>query len=90
MAANHDLTRRAIEVMTAWLDDPNKTDFAVSRAVDLIVKQDEMQDAAAAAHELITGFINLSGLLLFRIEEATGDKGPTTLQKMAAKTVLGG
>jgi len=75
--ADDEKTRWAIDVMTAWVHDDHSTDF-VGRRVEAYVSE---PDGSAG---LITGLINLSGLLLMGLEATIGKGTEDILQTIAA------
>ena len=74
--ADDEKTRWAIDVMTAWTRDES-ADFVHDR-IDAYV--DEPQGSAG----LITGLVNLSGLLLMGLEATTGKSTSEILQAIAS------
>ena len=74
--ADDEKTRWAIDVMTAWTQD-GQTDFVHDR-VDAYLA--ESQGCAG----LITGLVNLSGLLLMGMEATTGKSSPEIMQAIAS------
>ena len=52
-----------VEVFTAWLDDPDRTDFARSRMLSYLA------DPQGAA-DLIAWLVNVGGALLVRLDDA--------------------
>lgn len=75
--ADDEKTRWAIDVMTAWVDHDCDSDFMHERI-----------DAYSAEPDgypgLITGLINLSGLLLMGMEVSMGKSAPEILQAIAS------
>lgn len=75
--ADDEKTRWAIDVMTAWVDHDRDSDFVHERI-----------DAYSAEPDgypgLITGLINLSGLLLMGLEVSMGTSTPEILQAIAS------
>jgi hypothetical protein len=60
---------KAIEVMTAWTDDQDSTDFASARAGEHTAGPD-------GGLELTAGLISLAGVLLQNLAKARGDGTP--------------
>jgi hypothetical protein len=75
--ADDDKTRWAIDVMTAWIDDDSDTDFVHAR-IDAYLSEPE------GCSGLITGLVNLTGLLLMGMEVSTGKATPEILQAIAS------
>jgi hypothetical protein len=71
-------TRQAIDVMTAWSEQHGDTFFAASRVAEYAGAEPE------GAMRLTVGFINLSAILLVRLQMATGDDAQTILRDAAA------
>ena len=59
----------AIEVMTAWTDNQNDTEFAAQRAAQYTAGPDD-------GLTLTVGLISLSGILLQNLAKARGDGTP--------------
>lgn len=76
--ADDEKTRWAIDVMTAWAQDGD-ADFVHDR-VDCYLAEPQ------GSPGLITGLINLSGLLLMGMEATTG-KSPTEILQAIASTI---
>lgn len=74
--ADDEKTRWAIDVMTAWTQDPG-CEFLHERIHTYLA---EPQGSPG----LITGLVNLSGLLLMGMEATTGRAGPEILQAIAS------
>ncbi|WP_179475680.1 hypothetical protein [Mycolicibacterium vinylchloridicum] len=74
--ADDEKTRWAIDVMTAWAQDCD-ADFVHDR-IDSYLAEPHGESG------LITGLINLSGLLLMGMEASTGKSTPEILQAIAA------
>ncbi|MCV7225154.1 hypothetical protein [Mycolicibacterium komossense] len=74
--ADDDKTRWAIDVMTAWAQGGD-TGFVHDRV-------DSYLGEADGGPGLITGLINLSGLLLMGMEATTGKSTPEILQAIAS------
>jgi hypothetical protein len=70
-------TRWAIGVMTAWADQDSGSDFVHER-IDAYLAEPE------GCSGLITGLMNLSGLLLMGMEVSTGKSTPEILQAIAS------
>ncbi|MCV7228455.1 hypothetical protein [Mycolicibacterium komossense] len=75
--ADDEKTRWAIDVMTAWSDGDHNGEFLHER-IDAYLAE---PDGTAG---LITGLVNLSGLLLMGMEMTTGKGGCETLQAIAS------
>ncbi len=75
--ADDEKTRWAIDVMTAWGDGDRNTEFMHER-IDAYLSE---PDGCAG---LITGFVNLSALLLSGMEMTTGKGRCETLQAIAS------
>lgn len=75
--ANKDDLARAIDVMTAWSDEPNGGDFAWQRMVE------RATDEPNGDIKLVIGLVTLAGWLLVRLEEATKKDIRTHLQEIA-------
>lgn len=73
--ADDEMTRRAIDVMTAWIDDG---DDGLLRA-----RIDHYLDEADGASALTAGLVNLSGLLLMGMEVTIGKSAQEILQSIA-------
>ncbi len=74
--SDDDKTRWAIDVMTAWSHD-DCADFVHER-IDAYLAEPH------GSPDLITGLVNLSGLLLMGMEATTGKGTPEILQAIAA------
>jgi hypothetical protein len=74
----HENVRRAIEVMTASIIDPDKQ-FAWDRVVDNVANEPDGE------MKLLMGFMTLGTELLVRLEDATGKNARWHLQQIAAK-----
>jgi hypothetical protein len=70
--------RAAVDVMTAWTTDPDKTDFAISRA------NEYLSEGPDGFQTLLAGFVGLSGWLLIRLAKAEGQSGSATQDEMRA------
>ncbi|BBZ28873.1 hypothetical protein MMAD_31680 [Mycolicibacterium madagascariense] len=75
--ADDDKTRWAIDVMTAWTHDGHDTDFWQERIAAYLSEPEGYEG-------LITGLVNLSGLLLMGMEVTTGKSTPEVLQAIAS------
>lgn len=75
--ADDEKTRWAIDVMTAWSDDDHHTEFLHERIDAYLAEPD-------GCTGLITGLVNLSGLLLMGMEMTTGKGTFDTLQAIAS------
>ncbi len=75
--ADDEKTRWAIDVMTAWSHEGNATDFMHDR-IDAYLSEPDGQAG------LITGLVNLSGLLLSGLELTTGKSTDEVLQAIAS------
>lgn len=71
-----ELTRWAVDVMTAWAQQDDDSDFVRARIAAYASEPD-------GTDGLITGLINLSGLLLSGMEMFTGKCPAETLQAIA-------
>lgn len=77
--ADDEKTRWAIDVMTAWVDhDADVDSDFVHQRIDAYLAEQE------GPASLITGLINLSGLLLMGMEACLGKSAPEILQTIAA------
>lgn len=77
-----ELTRRAIDVMTAWTTaDHDNSNFVTSRVMEYIGGDPD------EAVNLTIGLVNLAGKLLLKIESTTGANPQTTLQEIAKITL---
>lgn len=74
--ADDEKTRWAIDVMTAWTHGESG-DFVHDRI-------DEYLHEPGGVSGLITGMVNLSGLLLMGLEATTGKATPEILQAIAS------
>ncbi|OPX13053.1 hypothetical protein [Mycobacterium sp. AT1] len=75
--ADDEKTRWAIDVMTAWVDHDSDSDFVHERIA--------AYSSAPGGHPgLITGLVNLAGLLLMGMEVSTGKSTPEILQAIAS------
>jgi len=72
-----DKTRWAVDVMTAWIDEDSDTDFVHER-IDAYLSEPE------GCSGLITGLINLTGLLLMGMEVGSGKSTPQILRAIAS------
>jgi hypothetical protein len=72
-----DKTRWAIDVMTAW-------SFGSDHAELLHQRIDAYLSEPAGCSGLVTGLVNLNGLLLSGMELTTGKSTPEILQAIAA------
>ena len=75
-----DAMADAIRVMTAWASQPDRPDFASSQIEDILRERD-----IEGVFDLVAGFVSLSGVLLTRLEKATGAGYLETLQQIATK-----
>ena len=81
MAKKYESLRKAVGVMTAWVtDNPDSTTFSRERLLEYIYN-DPDNDV-----ELVHGFVDLAGVLLVRLETATGKGVQWHLQDIAAKS----
>jgi len=71
-------TRRAIAIMTAHMSDPPGGPLLIETIRGYL---DEHVDES----EIVIGFVNLCGVLLIRLENATGRDNLTELQDIARK-----
>jgi hypothetical protein len=69
-------TRWAIDVMTAWLEHGHDADFVHHRIADYV-------GAPGGREDLVTGLINLAGLLLSGLELTIGKDSREILQTIA-------
>lgn len=74
--ADDEKTRWAIDVLTAWVDNSTDGDFVHERIAAYIDEPD-------GTSGLITGLVNLSGLLLSGMEISLGRSAPEILQTIA-------
>jgi hypothetical protein len=74
--ADDEKTKWAIDVMTAWAQD-GEAGFVHDR-VDAYLAEPQGRTG------LITGLVNLSGLLLMGMEATTGKSSPEILQAIAS------
>jgi hypothetical protein len=74
--ADDEKTRWAIDVMTAWVDHDTDGDFVHERI-------DAYSSESEGCVGLITGLVNLSGLLLMGMEVSLGRSTPEILQTIA-------
>ncbi|MGE0219499.1 hypothetical protein [Mycolicibacterium sp.] len=81
--ADDEKTRWAIDVMTAWAHD-NGGEFVHER-IDAY-----LAESRGGPDSLITGLINLSGLLLMGLEATTGKSSGQILQAIAATLARNG
>lgn len=77
-----DLTRHAVAIMTAWGDSGDDTSFGIDTLTDIIQERGE-GDLWTGAVEVITGLVNLTGLLLVQRFKDTGQDEQATLQLVA-------
>ena len=75
--ADDEKTRWAIDVMTAWVNHDDDSDFVHDRI-------DAYSSEPDGYPGLITGLINLSGLLLMGMEVSMGKSTPEILQAIAS------
>jgi hypothetical protein len=75
--ADDEKTKWAIDVMTAWSDDDPDIEFLHER-IDAYLSEPD------GCTGLITGLVNLSGLLLLGMEMTTGKGRSETLQAIAS------
>ncbi len=78
-----DLTRDAVAIMTAWVDGTQDASFGIQTLTDILVERGE-GDAFTGAIEVISGFVNLTGLLMVQRYRETGQDERATLQRVAA------
>jgi hypothetical protein len=69
--------RKAIDVMTAWTFEQDRTDFAGSRVTEYLGEPD-------GGFEFLMGLLSLSGWLLLRAAKAEGESGNATPEEMRA------
>ena len=72
----HDATGWAIDVMTAWTDQDDQA-FVHERIATYLAEPD-------GASRLITGLVNLSGLLMSGLEVTTGKAPPEILRAIGS------
>ena len=77
-----DLTRHALAIMTAWGDRGDDTSFGIDTVTDIIQERGK-GDLWTGAVEVITGLVNLNGLLLVQRFKDTGQNERATLQLVA-------
>jgi hypothetical protein len=75
-------TRWAIDVMTAWTQE-GRADFVHDRIDAYLAEPD-------GCPGLVSGMINLSGLLLMGMEATTGRSSPEILQAIASTLTRNG
>lgn len=75
--ADDEKTRWAVDVMTAWVDHGDDGDFLHGR-IEAYLAEHEGSDG------LITGLVNLCGLLLSGMELTTGRPSPEILRAIAS------
>nr|WP_296769048.1 hypothetical protein [Rhodococcus sp. (in: high G+C Gram-positive bacteria)] len=75
----HDSTREAIAVMTAWTDGTDGVVFSAEQIMRIAREDDD------GISTLVSGLVNLAGILLVEHEQATGQVPARTLQAVAAK-----
>lgn len=78
-----DLTRQAVAIMTAWMDNQGDSTFGIQTVADILEDRQD-GDLFTAAIEVIGGFVNLTGLLMLQRYSDTGQDERTTLQLVAA------
>jgi hypothetical protein len=78
------LTRHAVAIMTAWMDDEGDSRFGIETVADILADRDD-GDLFRAAVEVIGGFVNLTGLLMLHLYSETGQDENETLQLLAAE-----
>ena len=78
-----DLTREAVAIMTAWVDSGDDASFGIKTLTDILQERGE-GDAFTGAIEVISGFVNLTGLLMVQRYRDTGQDERATLQRVAA------
>jgi len=78
MAYNNDAVRAAIDVMTAWTSEQDRTNFASSRVAYYVGKGPESEG------QLLVGLLSLTGWLLTRLAKAEGESGNATPEEMRA------
>ncbi|OAN40701.1 hypothetical protein [Mycolicibacterium iranicum] len=74
--ADDEKTRWAVDVMTAWINHENDSDFVHARVDSYLSEPD-------GPSGLTTGLINLSGLLLMGMEATIGKSPQEILQTIA-------
>ena len=80
MAGPDNDVRRALEVMTAWMD----VDTGVPKTADVLAAVLTMNiDEAEGTGELVLGLLKLCGVLLQNLEAHTGTTPHGTLQMIA-------
>lgn len=78
-----DLTRQAVAIMTAWVDDGGDSSFGIETLTNILQERDD-GDVFKGAVEVIGGFVNLTGLLMIQRYRDTGQDELATLQQVAA------
>lgn len=78
-----DLTRQAVAIMTAWGDGGDDTSFGIETLTDIIQERGK-GDVWTGAIDVISGFVNLTGLLLVQRFKDTGEDERATLQLVAS------
>lgn len=76
----HENLQRAIDVMTAWADDPEGTKRNVGERIAEYVE--ESPDGEAS---VMMGLVGLAGYLLVRLEDRTGETMQSHLQDIALR-----
>jgi hypothetical protein len=82
-ARHPEATRRAIGLMTAWLDCPDDQPGLLVECLHLHLENHPSGDELAAAVELIMGMTHLCGSLLVLREFDDGIPAARTLQDLA-------
>ncbi|MDJ0392496.1 hypothetical protein QMK17_04000 [Rhodococcus sp. G-MC3] len=75
----HDSTREAIAVMTAWADGADGVVFSAEQIMRIAEEDDD------GISTLVSGLVNLAGILLVEHQQVTGREPARTLQAVAAK-----
>jgi hypothetical protein len=78
-----DLTRDAVAIMTAWVDSTDDPSFGIETLIDILQERGD-GDAFTGAIEVISGFVNLTGLIMVQRYHDTGQDERATLQRVAA------
>jgi len=78
-----DLTRQAVAIMTAWVDSSEDASFGIETLTDILQERGD-GDVFVGAIEVISGFVNLTGLLMVQRYRDTGEDERATLQMVAA------
>ena len=78
-----DVTREAVAILTAWVDSADDPAFGIQTLTDILEERGQ-GDVFTGAIEVISGFVNLTGLLMVQRYGDTGHDERATLQQVAA------